>query len=322
MAISLIMEVLDHAPENLSSGERLVLIVIAEWANERTREARQTTNWTLDTVMHRSKLRKTGLKSALQGLAAKGCEVRKPLRWKDDSTPVFAYEGMQMTFLLPTFRDGTVVRNVNYHEDDERRKDPPAERGGHSNPSRREGMPEHPSGVATASERGGHSNPHPFSPLKNPSSLSPDDAGTPAAQERERDQAPPNLNPEPRPAASPGHHALATRNITGAEADRLIPVAEAQNNVRKPRAWWPFITANGTLDGVIADARAAGATAGAGGSTEDQVLADFATARKNAPPCQHDRPGGNLIHPVSGKPHCTDCRHAHNLALTPGRTAT
>jgi hypothetical protein len=130
VSIDLIVEVLDHAPEKLTPSERLVLVVIAEWANDKTRVAKQTKNWNLDTICRRAGIQRAGLKSVLQRLAKNGLEVRVPVRWKDGK-PVYAYEGTAVTFKLPVLDVG--------------RGDATAtpQRGGHSNP--------------TEPRRGGHS---------------------------------------------------------------------------------------------------------------------------------------------------------------------
>lgn len=181
VSIDLIVEVLDHAPDTLTSGERLVLIVIAEWANDKTREARQSHNWDLDTICRRAGIKRSGLKSVLQGLARKGLEVRVPAKVKDGK-PIYAYEGKAVTFRVPILN----------------------QRGGHSIPTQAA------RGDATASERGGHSiqegmpQPPPSpqgSPLKkNPSSLSPREASIPvqpAIADRERDESSSQEEAEP-----------------------------------------------------------------------------------------------------------------------------
>lgn len=138
MGIKLITEVLDNAPDYLTSGERCVLIVIAEWANDGTRVARQSKSWTIETLACRSGLKMSGLRKAFRGLAQKGFEVRIPVRYSKTGEPVYAFEGTAMTFRVPTF----------------------PERGCHSITS--EVSPQHPRGEPVASERGDHSHPHPL----------------------------------------------------------------------------------------------------------------------------------------------------------------
>jgi hypothetical protein len=145
VGIKLIVEVLDNAPSTLTSGERMVLTVIAEWANDNTREARQSRQWTLDRVAYRAGLKRSGLKAVFQGLARKGCEVRLPIGETKAGEPIYAFEGTAMTFRIPHF----------------------PERGDCGIPS--EGWPQHLRGDAVASERGGHGDPLPLnSPHKSP----------------------------------------------------------------------------------------------------------------------------------------------------------
>jgi hypothetical protein len=228
VSINLIVEVLDHAPETLTSGERLVLVVIAEWANDSTRLARQTHNWTLDTVCRRAGIKRSGLKSILQGLAKKGLEVRVPVKEKDGK-PIYAYEGTAVTFRVPNLR----------------------ERGGHSLPT------DDARGDATASERGGHSiqegmpQPPPSpqgSPLKkNPSSLSPreDDATAPdvPAQRSEREIEGASQDNQ---TDNPIHRLLLD---AGCPSERLTEAERWITDECQPRGlgWWRKTHGNGDL---------------------------------------------------------------------------
>lgn len=244
MSIGLIVEVLDHAPPTLTSGERLVLVVIAEWANDKTREARQTNNWNLDTICHRAGIKRAGLKSVLQGLAKKGLEVRVPVK-EVGGNPVYAFEGTAMTFRVPKFdqRGGQGL---------------PSERGGHSTPTESRGD-------ATASERGGcgisegWSQPPPSpqgSPLKkNPSSLSPAEDAEPAAvadpvprTERENGEA--SQQPEPQdPIAAMLVEAGCPEDRTDEIRDWVI-----QSNGVNGFGWWHTVHRNRHLAIHVAEA--------------------------------------------------------------------
>jgi hypothetical protein len=99
VAIELICEVLKHAPQDLSSAERLVLVVIAEAANGATRKC-----WPKrETIAHRAGLELSGLKKVFQKLAARGLEVRIPIGKDKKGGLVFAHEGHQTEYLLPRF---------------------------------------------------------------------------------------------------------------------------------------------------------------------------------------------------------------------------
>jgi len=145
VGIKLIVEVMERAPAELTSGERMVLVVIAEWANDNTREARQSRTWTLDTIAFRAGLKRSGLKAVFRGLAKKKCEVRMPIGETKSGEPIYAFEGTAMTFKIPDL----------------------PERVCHSDPS--EGRPQHLRGDAVAPERGDHSDPLPLnSPHTSP----------------------------------------------------------------------------------------------------------------------------------------------------------
>jgi hypothetical protein len=170
------------------------------------------------------------------------------------------------------------------------------DQSGSSSPSSNGGTTVVP-GVDHGSSDGGTP---PLAPQKPP--LSPDrPSGSPTG---ERESATPNTNPK----TSPGHTALATRGITGAEADRLVPVIEARNNVKMPRAWWLFVAGNGTLDGVIADARAfvSNMTTPAAQASPEQ--AEYAQLLAEGPECPHGIPAGAIIRPQFGTSRCPQCR--------------
>lgn len=109
MSIDLILEVMDHAPAALTSGERLVLVIIAERANDKTRVAKQSKTWTIDTIAHRAGVGRDGLRRIFQRLEKNGCDVRKKLGTDSRGKPVFAYDGTAMTFQVPHLarRDGS-----------------------------------------------------------------------------------------------------------------------------------------------------------------------------------------------------------------------
>lgn len=240
MGIGLIVEVMDRAPDGLTSGERLVLLVIAEWANDSTRVARQTQNWTLDTICRRAGIKRSGLKSVLQGLARKGLEVRVPLAVKD-GRPVYAHEGKSMTFQVPTMPEWGRCGH-------------PSERGGHSVPTSQEGMPQHPRGVAVASERGGHSHPHPLISPHYPSSLSARDAdGSVAidAEDQERDSDLSQQQPKDPTAAI-----LARHGVTGDNVDQVRGYCDSLPGGDKGPGWYRTCDRAGDLARHIAAALA------------------------------------------------------------------
>lgn len=97
MGYRLYREVLDRAPADLTSGERLVLAVIADYANDTTREAHPG----IDALVHRCGLTKHGIGKALQRLAARKIEIRVPLGTDKRGRLVFAHEGAKSRYSIP-----------------------------------------------------------------------------------------------------------------------------------------------------------------------------------------------------------------------------
>ncbi|MGC1211271.1 MAG: helix-turn-helix domain-containing protein [Micromonospora sp.] len=106
MGIRLVVEVLDHAPPELTAAERLLLVVIAESANDATREG-----WPgMEVLTRRTGLKERGVRAALVRLAERGHEVRLPLGKDKHGRPVYSCHGKRTTYRIPRFaKDGTVV---------------------------------------------------------------------------------------------------------------------------------------------------------------------------------------------------------------------
>lgn len=99
MGYRLYRHVLDHAPADLTSGERLLLLVIADDANDDTRLGRPGT----DLLTHRTGIGSRGLRKALERLAERGFEVRVPITEDENGHPVFAVRGRRTTYRVPVF---------------------------------------------------------------------------------------------------------------------------------------------------------------------------------------------------------------------------
>lgn len=106
MGVRLIVEVLDHAPAELTSAERLVLVVLAENANDTTREG-----WPgMETLTRRTGLSADGVRKAFQRLAVRKLEVRVPLGKDKRGRPVYSAPGKRTTYRIPSFNpDGMAV---------------------------------------------------------------------------------------------------------------------------------------------------------------------------------------------------------------------
>ncbi|OUC99338.1 helix-turn-helix domain-containing protein [Streptosporangium minutum] len=99
MGIKLVVEVLDHAPRDLTPAERLVLVVLAEDARDETRVC-----WPgPDKLVQRTGLQWDSIRRVFQRLAKRGLEVRVPIGQGSDGRPVFARENVQTNFRIPAF---------------------------------------------------------------------------------------------------------------------------------------------------------------------------------------------------------------------------
>lgn len=98
MGYLLYREVRDRAPEDWTPTERLVAWIIADDANDKTRKS-----WIkLPEIMQRAGIRtESGVRQALQRLAARGFEFRVPIGTGKDGRPVFAAKGHSLDFLVP-----------------------------------------------------------------------------------------------------------------------------------------------------------------------------------------------------------------------------
>jgi len=114
MGVGLVTEVLDYAPANLTPVDRLLLIVIAENANDGTRQG--WPGWDLIARRMRWTDHKDGGKNAvstaLARLAERGVEVRVPIAKTKDGKPVYAAHGRRTTYCIPHFDDQDSARRV------------------------------------------------------------------------------------------------------------------------------------------------------------------------------------------------------------------
>ncbi len=105
-------EVLDYAPGELTSPERLVLIVLAEAAHDATREC-----WPgMETLTRRTGLSERHVRRALADLAAHGCDVRVAVGVDKRGWPMFANKGHRSRYRLPDLRRRTPVTPLDPHQ--------------------------------------------------------------------------------------------------------------------------------------------------------------------------------------------------------------
>jgi hypothetical protein len=98
----LFREVIDFAPADLTSGELVVALVIADDANDRARKS-----WIpLPLLCARARLKPSAVRAALAKLAARGMEFRVIHGYGTDGRPVFAVKGRKLDFVVPDMLQG------------------------------------------------------------------------------------------------------------------------------------------------------------------------------------------------------------------------
>lgn len=160
VGIKLVVETMKHAPAEISSAERLLLIVLAEQASDTTREC-----WPgMDLIQQHAGLTHEAVRKALQRLAARGLEVRVPLGNDRKGRNVYAFQGQRTRYRIPHFAPsgGTEFPSL---DDESRDEIPTIVAGQDSHHSERE--------VGTSSLSGGNLVPErweeiPTLSLKNP----------------------------------------------------------------------------------------------------------------------------------------------------------
>lgn len=99
MGIKLIVEVLDHAPKDLTAAELLVLIAIAEEANDLTREA-----WPgMAKLARRVRMAPVSVRHVFDRLRDRKLEIRVPIGIDHSGMPVFAGRGRRTVYRIPAF---------------------------------------------------------------------------------------------------------------------------------------------------------------------------------------------------------------------------
>ncbi|MFF7184667.1 hypothetical protein ACFZAR_05410 [Streptomyces sp. NPDC008222] len=121
MGIKRVVDVLLHAPKDLTAAERMVLVAIGE--NVRDGDPGRLTwpDFNVHTLAERTGLTGKGsLKSALQRLGARGLEVRVPITSGKDGRPVYALPGKQCRYRFPASLVGEATASPNGEEGEDR----------------------------------------------------------------------------------------------------------------------------------------------------------------------------------------------------------
>lgn len=102
VSIRLVVEVLDHAPPDLTPSMCLVLVVLAELADDKTRRVRfPRGERPMDVLTRRTRLAEAGVRKAIRMLRERGIEVRVPIGTGRHGQPVFAAPGRAVDYRLP-----------------------------------------------------------------------------------------------------------------------------------------------------------------------------------------------------------------------------
>jgi DNA-binding transcriptional ArsR family regulator len=102
VGIKLVVEVLDHAPKGLAAGDRLMLVVLAESANDHTRECFPG----LDALAHRTDTAERSVRRTLTRLTDAGLIERVPVGVDRNGAPVYAHRGHSTVYRIARLRPG------------------------------------------------------------------------------------------------------------------------------------------------------------------------------------------------------------------------
>jgi len=216
VGVRLIVEVLDHAPKGLPAGDRLMLVVLAEAANDRTRECYPG----LDTLAHRTDVEDRSVRRTLTRLSEAGLIERVPVGVDRTGKPVYAHRGHRTTYRIARLRpeheekEDTTVPLTPVDNPGESRTD------GSPFESRKEdarvlhlpekGGPLGPERGTVRSERGTQRSPLPSIPSRNPHHVR---AGTHARTREETATVIDALERRTGKTVSPEHASLVARQL-------------------------------------------------------------------------------------------------------------
>ena len=224
MGYPLYREVKRYAPDDLDTGELALLLILADEANDETRECFPGME-ELSTYMRMSA---DGVGRILQRLAARGIEVRVPFGKDKTGRVVYARKGVRTTYVIPRFgpldsdaNGRTTVRPKGIQRSD-------------AGPANDPLSPD--AGPAKTADR----------PDASPSMAGPQSGPSPQFPHEED----PHLLPHQRIIRAAG------LGLSDDEEKRFI---EWTKNTYKPRSsgWWHKVATEGDLPGLVAEWRAA-----------------------------------------------------------------
>jgi hypothetical protein len=122
VGVKVVVEVLDHAPPDLTPAERIVLVALAERCRDDTRRVLPSVDEPVRAMLlRRSGLGDSGLTKVLRRLAQRGLDVRIPLGLDGSGRALYAYDGRAAEFSVPQLREGGREGSLSIiHSPDER----------------------------------------------------------------------------------------------------------------------------------------------------------------------------------------------------------
>lgn len=105
MGVRLMVEILDHCPEDATTGERLLLVALAEKADDGTRRVLWARGENpRDVLRRRTGVTDSGLAKILRRLTDRGLDPRVPVAIDRNGRPVYAFEGTAVEYVVPDLR--------------------------------------------------------------------------------------------------------------------------------------------------------------------------------------------------------------------------
>jgi hypothetical protein len=291
VGVKLVVEVLDHAPDAMTTVDRLLLVIIAENANDGTREG--WPGWELLARRMRWNSQKDGGKNAvstaLAGMAKRGVDVRVSIAHGKDGRPVYAATGRRTVYRIPLLQRVAAVATLPAKD-----PAPVTPEGWHSSPPLKGGTLRHP-GWQSEGVKGG-----------NPGGRRVAPTATPSPQE-------PSENPQPRlgfgrietplPEAAQiildGLRHGGYPNVTATDARAVHTVVAAKYAGRVNLGYLRTMASNQSFGPFMEEIRATRA---------EQVEAEIRELQRTQPGCEHGTAAGRTPHPTNGVLLCPFCR--------------
>lgn len=300
--MKLIVEVLDHAPANLTAVDRLLLVAIAEDANDKTRQGYP--GWEL--VARRMGWSghkdggKNAVSTALAALAGRGLDVRVPLTTDKNGRPVYAVRGRRATYRIPPLeRVAPTATQTPERVEESATHDgwqpvPPIEekgwqirggKGGNSGGERVAATATPPLTIPSLS---------PHTPPATPVEKKP-----PAGRQTALIPKTAIRLPQATQIVLDGLHTAGYPNATPDDATAVHRAVCQRYPGKVNLGWLRTMASNRSYGPFYEDVRTA---------RSEQVEATIRELQHTEPPCEHDTPAGRAPHPTTGLLMCPLCR--------------